>query len=354
MCISSMEVKTIKVSLENWKRLMKWKTDLKFIQDWSKKYFEYNERLTKNSVQSDDDKIMPYIVVVVDELADLMAAKSRDMEAGIVKLAQKARAVGIHLILATQRPSVEVITGLIKANVTARIALQVASQIDSRTILDTAGAEKLLGAGDMLYISGEMSKPVRLQSAFINEEELKKVLGTAMGKNTLKQVKDINSIIAKIKAILSIEGLRQITNEIIRNNYMKGWDEAEKDLNVNIIPDQNAIDYITNYTYDNIKGMNDDIAEKLRQVMQRGFMNGTPLDKMKSEITKVFDVGDNRAEMIARTESNRAAAMGRQHGYEKSGVDMNKYVSVHIDDRTSAICKGLIRNMVMRVKLFLK
>ena len=119
---------------------------------------------------------MPYIVVVIDELADIMQAYPRELEAGIVRLAQMSRAVGIHLILSTQRPSVNVITGLIKANVPARIALQVSSQIDSRTILDAAGAEKLLGAGDMLYLSGEMSKPTRLQSAYISENEVKKVV----------------------------------------------------------------------------------------------------------------------------------------------------------------------------------
>lgn len=119
---------------------------------------------------------MPYIVFVIDELADIMQAYPRELEAGIVRLAQMSRAVGIHLILSTQRPSVNVITGLIKANVPARVALQVASQIDSRTILDTSGAEKLLGAGDMLYLSGEMSKPQRIQSAFISENEVKKVV----------------------------------------------------------------------------------------------------------------------------------------------------------------------------------
>ncbi|MCI5108642.1 MAG: DNA translocase FtsK [Candidatus Pacebacteria bacterium] len=118
---------------------------------------------------------MPYIVIVIDELADIMQSYPRELEAGIVRLAQMSRAVGIHLILSTQRPSVNVITGLIKANIPARIALQVSSQIDSRTILDGSGAEKLLGAGDMLYLSGEMSKPQRLQSAFISESEVKKV-----------------------------------------------------------------------------------------------------------------------------------------------------------------------------------
>ncbi|MDP2651299.1 MAG: DNA translocase FtsK, partial [bacterium] len=106
----------------------------------------------------------------------LMQAYPRELESAIVRLAQMSRAVGIHLILSTQRPSVNIITGLIKANIPARIALQVSSQIDSRTILDAAGAEKLLGAGDMLYQSGEMSKPVRIQSAFISEGEVKGVV----------------------------------------------------------------------------------------------------------------------------------------------------------------------------------
>lgn len=119
---------------------------------------------------------MPYIVIVIDELADIMQSYPRELEAAIVRLAQMSRAVGIHLVLSTQRPSVNVITGLIKANIPARIALQVASQIDSRTILDAAGAEKLLGAGDMLYLSGDMAKPHRIQTAFISEQEVKKVV----------------------------------------------------------------------------------------------------------------------------------------------------------------------------------
>jgi S-DNA-T family DNA segregation ATPase FtsK/SpoIIIE len=121
------------------------------------------------------DEILPYILIVIDEMADLMTSYGRDVEGSVVRLAQMARATGIHLLLATQRPSVEIITGLIKANITARIALQVASQIDSRTILDTAGAEKLLGNGDLLFVSAELSKPRRIQGSFITEDEIKKV-----------------------------------------------------------------------------------------------------------------------------------------------------------------------------------
>jgi S-DNA-T family DNA segregation ATPase FtsK/SpoIIIE len=137
------------------------------------------EELRKGGTLKEGEKVpeaMPYIVVIIDELADIMQTYPRELEAVVVRLAQMSRAVGIHLLLSTQRPSVNVITGLIKANVPGRVALQVASQIDSRTILDQGGAEKLLGAGDMLYLTGDMGKPVRLQSAFIGETEVKKVV----------------------------------------------------------------------------------------------------------------------------------------------------------------------------------
>ncbi len=129
----------------------------------------------RSTEHPDAPETMPYIIIVIDELADIMSTYPRELESAIVRLAQMSRAVGIHLILSTQRPSVNVITGLIKANIPGRVALQVASQIDSRTILDASGAEKLLGAGDMLFQSGDMSKPKRIQSAFISEREVKKV-----------------------------------------------------------------------------------------------------------------------------------------------------------------------------------
>jgi len=131
----------------------------------------YNEIAYQKQIEP-----LPFIVFIIDELADLMAAKGREIEAGIVRLAQMARAVGIHLVVATQRPSVEVITGLIKANITSRITFQVASQVDSRTVIDTSGAEKLLGSGDMLYVSAEVSKPKRIQAPYVSDKEVKKVI----------------------------------------------------------------------------------------------------------------------------------------------------------------------------------
>ncbi|MGC9598832.1 MAG: DNA translocase FtsK [Minisyncoccia bacterium] len=132
-------------------------------------------RDTKSYNASHPSEALPYVLIVIDEMADLMTSYGREVEGSVVRLAQMARATGIHLLLATQRPSVEIITGLIKANITARVALQVASQIDSRTILDTAGAEKLLGNGDLLFVSAELSKPKRIQGAYITEDEIKNV-----------------------------------------------------------------------------------------------------------------------------------------------------------------------------------
>ena len=149
------------------------------IESYHSNVFNKNPKKRKTNSDGVDEEVnadrLPYIVIIIDELADIMSAYPRELEAAIVRLAQMSRAVGIHLILSTQRPEVNVITGLIKANIPARVALKVSSQVDSRTILDAGGAEKLLGAGDMLYSSGE-AQPERLQSAFISEGEVKKVV----------------------------------------------------------------------------------------------------------------------------------------------------------------------------------
>jgi S-DNA-T family DNA segregation ATPase FtsK/SpoIIIE len=139
---------------------------------------DYNRKFAEGKLK-DDENIkhgkMPYIVVIIDELADLMITASREIEEPIARIAQLARAVGIHLILATQRPSVDVITGVIKANFPARIAYLVNSKVDSRTILDMNGAEQLLGQGDMLYLPPGINKPIRVQSPFISSEEVERI-----------------------------------------------------------------------------------------------------------------------------------------------------------------------------------
>ncbi len=152
----------------------------------SRDIISYNQKMEKKG----EDKL-PYIILIIDELADLMSVKGKEIESYIVRLAQMSRATGIHLILATQRPSVEVITGLIKANITSRIALKVGSLVDSRTILDSSGAEKLLGKGDLLLLSKEFSKPKRVQNPFISENEIKKVINWITDSNlAIKEATD--------------------------------------------------------------------------------------------------------------------------------------------------------------------
>lgn len=212
----------------------------------SKDIGSYNEKINKGNkikytnaetgeMEEREMEKLPYIVIVIDELADLMSSHGKEVEGTIVRLAQMARAVGIHLVVSTQRPSVEVITGLIKANITTRIAFQVATQIDSRTILDMAGAEKLLGNGDMLYLSATSPKPRRIQGIFVSESEVKRVV---------KFLKDQKEKINKIKMAAGEASLEDEEN-LIPEEAMRGAPasvrhEVEKDndgmMNFDSIP----------------------------------------------------------------------------------------------------------------------
>ncbi|HET7578528.1 MAG TPA: DNA translocase FtsK [Bacillales bacterium] len=153
-----------------------------FSDSGTKNIESYNNWLRRqNDGAEEPQALMPYVVVLIDELADLMMVASKDVEDSIMRLAQMARAAGIHLIIATQRPSVDVITGVIKANIPSRIAFNVSSQTDSRTILDMGGADKLLGQGDMLFLPVGASKPTRIQGAFLSDDEVEHIVDYVIG-----------------------------------------------------------------------------------------------------------------------------------------------------------------------------
>lgn len=156
----------------------------------------YNEQLQNEG----EDGVLPQIVIVIDELADLMMVASHEVEDAICRIAQKARAAGMHLIIATQRPSVDVITGIIKANVPSRIAFTVSSQIDSRTILDMGGAEKLLGRGDMLYYPVGEAKPIRIQGSFVSDSEIEQVIDYIKANNEVRYNENVIETLEKANA----------------------------------------------------------------------------------------------------------------------------------------------------------
>jgi S-DNA-T family DNA segregation ATPase FtsK/SpoIIIE len=192
--------------------------------------------------KNNKEEAIPFVMIVIDEMADLMSTFGKEIEGYIVRLAQMARATGIHLVLATQRPSVNVVTGLIKANIQARAALQVASQIDSRTIIDMAGAEKLLGKGDMLFVSNDYSKPKRIQSSFVAEEEIREVVSF---------IKEHNEVLTPAEPTQESQA---ITNAMAPS--APGVEEAKSG------------DIFDDYAGTNAGGGNDDEDEMLTQAIQ--------------------------------------------------------------------------------------
>ncbi|MCX6741032.1 MAG: DNA translocase FtsK 4TM domain-containing protein [Candidatus Parcubacteria bacterium] len=192
------------------------------IAEMNRRFEVMSEARKRNILDYNEDaeEKMPYIVIIIDELAYLMIVAPQEIETCIIRLSQLARATGIHLVLATQRPSVDIITGLIKANVTSRIAFSVASMTDSRTILDHSGAEKLLGRGDMLFISSELSKPKRLQGAFVSDKEIKRVVDYL---RNIREPSYQNDIVDKTTVVEGIDGdlagdemLDQAREEVVR------------------------------------------------------------------------------------------------------------------------------------------
>jgi S-DNA-T family DNA segregation ATPase FtsK/SpoIIIE len=181
---------------------------------------DYNEKVRQGKIKSTDEIQhfeLPYIVVIIDELADLMLVGSTDVEEPITRLAQLARGVGIHLVVATQRPSVDVITGIIKANFPTRIAYQVASKVDSRTILDMNGAEQLIGSGDMLYLPAGATKPIRIQNAFVSPEEVERVVDYIASQPGYDRPYELPSVVERQKVEINTdEGFDELFEEAAR------------------------------------------------------------------------------------------------------------------------------------------
>jgi len=174
-----------------------------------------------------------------------------------------------------------------------------------------------------------------------NEKKIKSLIEREMGVNKIQEIKAIEDLAKAIKNILTFEGLKAISDAIIKNTFMEGHDSAEKQLNKNLMMNQGAITFIQDYTYNNIKSMTEEIMADLRQELERGIMAGEGIAKIKSRVSKVFDVGENRAEMIARTETNRAENHGKLQGFKSSGEKFKKQWHSHFDNRTSPLCKRL-------------
>ena len=194
-----------------------------FERNGSKNITSYNDKLKQDNEKkavSERAKLMPYIVVIIDELADLMLIAAKEVEDSILRITQMARAAGIHLIVATQRPSTDVITGVVKANIPSRISFAVSSGIDSRTILDMIGAEKLLGKGDMLYLPQGTNTPIRIQGTYISDEDTKAIVDFVCKQQKANYDKSLDQTTEEANAITGLEGNRDATEEPLYNEIV--------------------------------------------------------------------------------------------------------------------------------------
>ena len=206
--------------------------------------------------------------------------------------------------------------------------------------------EKSLERNPLILREFETINEDRLEKSIIyllkqNEKKIKDLIEKEAGKDTIKEIKSLPNLVKAIKGLLEFAGIKAISDAVIKNNFLKGWDSAEKQLSKNFIVNKEAIDFIQDYTFNNIKGMTEEIANDLRQELERGIMAGEGIAKIKARVSKVFDVGENRAEMISRTESNRAENQGKLQAFKSSGEEYNKQWISKIDSRTSPICKRL-------------
>ncbi len=208
------------------------------------------------------------------------------------------------------------------------------------------GEEKATQDNPLILREFETPGEERLEASIVyvlneNEKKIKELIEAEIGKNKLMEIKSIDDIAKRIKELITFQGLKTISDAVIKNTFMDGWDSAEKQLDKNFMVNNEAIDFIQEYTFNNIKGMTEEIMQDLRQELERGIMAGEGIAKIKARVSKVFDVGENRAEMIARTETNRAEGQGKLQAFKASGERYQKKWVTHFDARTSPICKRL-------------
>ncbi len=221
-----------------------------------------------------------------------------------------------------------------------------ASKMESRTDKPTDKKEKKSIENPLILREFEVMTEDRLKRSIIyllglNEVKIKSLLEKEAGQNKLIGIKSVDDIAKKIKALITMEGIKAISDAVIKSTFMQGWDSAEKQINRNLVVNSEVISYIQDYTFNNIKSMTDEIATDLRQELERGIMSGEGITKIKARVSKVFNVGETRAEAIARTETNRAEGQGKLQAFKSSGEDLMKKWDTHFDDRTSPICKRL-------------
>lgn len=214
------------------------------------------------------------------------------------------------------------------------------------TIQRQAEGKAMVAENPLIPKEGEVMDSDKLKRSIvylmrINEKKLKDLIEKEIGKDKLMDIKDIDDIAKAIKSLVTFEGLKNISNKVIMNTFMEGWDDAEKQLDRNFMINKDAITFIQDYTFNNIVDMTEEIKNDLRAELKRGIMAGEGVTNLKKRVEKVFDVGENRAEMIARTETNRAEGQGRLQGFKSSGEDfLKRWVSAK-DDRTSDLCLRL-------------
>jgi len=231
----------------------------------------------------------------------------------------------------------EIYHALIREGYSKERAAKIASSKETKSM--TTGNPLILGENEVLDEN-------RLKRSIIyllkeNEKKIKELIEKEVGKDTIKEIKSIDDLTKKIKSILIFVGLKEISDAVVKNTFFKGWEEAEKQIDQNILVNKSAIEFIQGYTFDNIKGMTEEIGNDLRAELQRGIMAGEGIEKIKARVSKVFDVGETRAEAIARTEVARSEAMGKQIAFQESGEKLKKKIVITHDGRTSELCKRL-------------